>query len=337
MNVPRDFTMFVAILSLIAVLYALDIRFDIFPERIAKVRSGINSKPIPVPEYDSRTNTEQFAIDSSFYERIDNMVDVVADSIGINKNDEKIVVATTSSGITAKAYLVGDLETGEVLFESRGDLTLPIASMSKLMTAYVGLMTMAPTTTIEISEQNTKVYPDQSNLRAGEKFQFSEILYPLLLNSSNVAAEAIASSYGRKDFLELMSSYAWEIGLPTSYFSDPSGLSPNNKASVKGFFELTKYIYKNMPELLSITRKVELSSATTTEHDFHRFTNIHPFARITGFVGGKTGRTTEAGETMLTILNMDNRPIAFIVLGSHFDKRKSDTDLLIAEYEKKYR
>ncbi len=69
---------------------------------------------------------------------------------------------------------------------------------------------------------------------------------------------------------------------------------------------------------------------------FNHFFNIHPFAKVTGFVGGKTGRTPEAGDTMLTILNINNKPIAFIVLGSAYEKRKSDTDVLISRYQDEF-
>jgi D-alanyl-D-alanine carboxypeptidase len=74
--------------------------------------------------------------------------------------------------------------------------------------------------------------------------------------------------------------------------------------------------------------------ATTTDHDAHDFINIHPFVGDPRFIGGKTGRTPEAGETMLTILDMGGKPVAFIVLGSDFGAREGDTRALVGAVEK---
>ena len=67
--------------------------------------------------------------------------------------------------------------------------------------------------------------------------------------------------------------------------------------------------------------------ATTTEHGAHDFVSIHPFVNDPRFIGGKTGHTDEAADTMLTILNIGGQPIAFIVLGSN--DRTKDTSLLV--------
>jgi D-alanyl-D-alanine endopeptidase (penicillin-binding protein 7) len=160
-----------------------------------------------------------------------------------------------------------------------------------------------------------------------------ELLFPLLLNSSNVAAEALASTTNRSHFLELMSGYAWEVGMPSTYFADPSGLDPRNAASARDFFALAQYLYSSRPEILSITRTPYVAVATTTDHGAHEFKSIHPFVTDPRFIGGKTGRTPQAGDTMLTIMNIENKPIAIIVLGSHYDGRAADTRILISRVE----
>lgn len=231
-----------------------------------------------------------------------------------------------SNGVSAEAYLVGNVATGQIYEEQNGTTPLPIASMSKLMTAIVATDTMSPTTTVTITPLEASVYPDLSRIGAGESFAMKEMLYPLLLDSSNIAAEALASTTSRANFLNLMNSMAWEIGLPTSFFADPSGLSPLNQASAEGFFDLARYVYKSRPDLLAITRTVSTAVGTTSEHNAHDFVSIHPFVTDPRFIGGKTGHTDEALDTMLTILNIDGQPIALIVL--HSDDRAKDTALL---------
>ena len=160
-----------------------------------------------------------------------------------------------------------------------------------------------------------------------------DLLYPLLLNSSNVAAEALASSTDRIKFLTLMSSYAWEIGMLSSYFADPSGLDSHNQASAKDLFSLAKYLMKFRPDIAELTRVKSLSVATTTDHGSHIFASIHPFINDANFLGGKTGRTEAAGETMLTMIKINGQSIAVIVLGSLRGARESDTRLLISRSE----
>jgi D-alanyl-D-alanine carboxypeptidase len=254
--------------------------------------------------------------------------------------------------VSAQAYLVGDVSTGKIYLEKNPSAILPAASMSKLLTAVTATDMYAPTTTIEITPAEASVAADSSNLMAGERFTASELLYPLLLNSSNVAAEALASSTDRAPFMYLMSGYALEIGMSGSFFADPSGLSEYDEGSASGFFLLARYLYKSRPDILALTKIVSISVATTTgyvplatttgfvpsaataaaaSHGAHAFASIHPFVGDSRFLGGKTGHTTAALYTMLTILNIDGHPIAFIVLRSQ--NRLVDTDLLIGKVE----
>jgi D-alanyl-D-alanine endopeptidase (penicillin-binding protein 7) len=151
-----------------------------------------------------------------------------------------------------------------------------------------------------------------------------------------VAAEALASSsIDRIEFLEAMSSYAWEIGMPKSFFADPSGVSPQNAASARDLFALAQYLTEHRPDILALTRVPSVTIATTTEHGSHAIVSTHPFVRDPRFIGGKTGRTPEAGETMMTIMNIQNKPIVIIILGSRYGARENDTRLLLDAVQKK--
>jgi len=229
--------------------------------------------------------------------------------------------------ISARAYLAGNVATGKILLEKNSGTALPVASMSKLITAFAATDMLPASTTITITPEELNVASDTSRLAAGESFTMGELLYPLLMNSSNVAAEALASSSDRSKFLESMKSYAWEVGMPKTYFADPSGLSPQNVSTARDFFALARYLYRSRPDILAITRIKASSVSTTTEHGAHNFTNIHPFVRDPDFLGGKTGHTPEARDTMLTIMDIGGQPVAIVVIAS--DDRKKDTALII--------
>ena len=236
-----------------------------------------------------------------------------------------------TSPISAKSYLVGNVKNGEIYISKNSKTVLPVASMSKLITAIQSIdqFTMSGTTTVIKSDLTP---PDLLTFETGETFTIEQALYPLLVNSSNVIAETLASTTDRNEFMNLMSSYAWEIGMPSTYFADPSGISPMNISSANDFFTLAKYLYNLRPEILEITKTSKYIIATTTNHSYHEINSTHPFVNQPNFLGGKTGKTPQAGETMLTILNIKNIPIAFIVLGS--TNRNKDTLYLIGEVNK---
>ncbi len=238
------------------------------------------------------------------------------------------VQQSPARSISARAYIVGNVDTGEVYMERDGRQVLPVASMSKLVTAFVATDLLDHEVQVEISSSSLMAPPDTSNLQIGEIYTLGEIMRPLLLNSSNVAAEAISSSTeDRTAFLEAMSSYAWEIGMPDTYFADPSGVSPRNAATARDLFSLARYLYEYRPDILKITRTASISVATTSSHGAHDFTSTHPFVSDPRFIGGKTGRTPEAGETMMTIMDIDGAPVAIIVLSSI--DRQRDTTLIL--------
>lgn len=233
-----------------------------------------------------------------------------------------------ADSVTADSYIVGDVSTGKIYIEKNGLAVLPFASMSKLITAIAATDERDLLDTVTISTSSTEVSPDASNLRPNEKFTIGELMYPMLMNSSNVAAEALSSSQDRSKFLESMSGYAWEIGMPGSYFADPTGISPRNAGTARGFFAMARYIFDKRPDILAITRIQELKISTSTDHGAHTFTNIHPFVTDPRFLGGKTGRTPEALETMLTIMKIKDHPIAIIIMRSD-GVRARDTNILI--------
>lgn len=269
------------------------------------------------PSSESGRNRAPLAPSSSFYESNS------AAKAGSAKSP------VPADPVTAPVYLVGNVLTGTVYLEKGGSRVLPVASMSKLVTAIAATDALSRASTTEVTADEAALPGDGSNLRAGERFTVGELLYPLLLDSSNIAAEAIASTSDRARFLDLMNGYAWEVGMPHTYFADPSGLNPHNTATAEDFFALARYLYKFRPDILALTTTGSSSVATTTDHGSHVFESIHPFIKDPRFIGGKTGRTPEAGETMLTVLKIKGMPVAFIVLGSDFGEREQDTRILI--------
>jgi D-alanyl-D-alanine carboxypeptidase len=255
------------------------------------------------------------------------------------KSEKRQATITNSNIITAESYLVGNLQTGEVYISSKSNAVFPIASLSKLFTALIDIHILDQENKIVIDKSMLDTYGDAGHLVENEKFLPKELLYPLLLESSNDAAEAIAKSYGYKNFIDAMNLFTKKMGMYSTSFKDASGLSSQNISNANDLFILGRYLYANEKELLEITRQKSFDLASSTDHGFHHFVSINPFTYYAPFIGGKTGRTDEAKESMVTLVNLkinfQNYPIAIIVLRSQFGEREVDTEKILDLFSKK--
>ena len=238
--------------------------------------------------------------------------------------------------ISAESYIVANLETGEVYISHNNSQIFPIASVSKLYTALVVQHLMDSDKEITITQPMLDAYGDAGHLVLDEKFTSEELLYPLLMESSNDAEEAYAQSFGYQDFMEEMNGFAKEIGLENTSFKDASGLNPRNTSNADDLFILSRYLYGHEKDILKISKTVEYDIATTSDHGGHHFVNINPYAPYSSFVGGKTGRTDEAKESMISLFKQEvsgtTYPIAIILLRSEFGQREIDTEKLLGKF-----
>jgi D-alanyl-D-alanine endopeptidase (penicillin-binding protein 7) len=148
-------------------------------------------------------------------------------------------------------YSVFNYKTGEVLEESDSNIVWPIASLTKLMTAYV-FVTNTPdlkNCTTSITEADKDLIKNtHTRLSANKSYDCRELLHVMLLASDNYAASAFARSvpgWSKADFVKKMNAQAKEWGLTNTRFVDSSGLSPENHSSVDDYRKLTMNVVKN--------------------------------------------------------------------------------------------
>ncbi len=217
--------------------------------------------------------------------------------------------------LSAQAYLIGDFETGEIILSKNDGFTAPIASVSKLMTAVIALEHMSPQQFATVSRDSYNTYGAQGELALGEKIRIGELMYPLLIESSNDGAEVIADEYGREKFMELMNRKAIEIGMEETYYEDPSGLSPRNVSTVGNLFKLVLYIRDKHAEIFDITRVRQYSI------NKHQWINKNRLVQYSSFVGGKTGYIDESRQTTASVFNTElkkgKRPVVIVILKSN--------------------
>ncbi len=232
----------------------------------------------------------------------------------------------TKLNISASAYVVGDLNTGEIILAKNQDQKLPIASISKLMTALLTKELAKEEDIAKVSKRALATHGGNGNFKLGEKIKVQDLLYPLLLESSNDAAEVLAEHYGRDSFISKMNQKAEKLQLTSTIFKDPSGLSTSNKSNAGDMFKLAGFLYQKQPDILNITTK------RSYKNKKHIWSNISQFLNNAGYVGGKSGYNDAAKETDLAIFKVPLgqsglRPIGIVLLKSN--DRKKDIEKIL--------
>ncbi len=230
---------------------------------------------------------------------------------------------------TAKAALVADIETGEIFVNKNADEVLPIASLTKLMTATVASELIYLERSQVIEATMIKDLIQSHPLKVGERYKAFDLFYPLLIKSSNGASEALAGFLGRGTFISYMNEKAKALGMQNTVFRDPSGVEEGNASTLKEIALLVKYILEKRYFILDITKGKGFDSLE--ESNFLNGENYNEFATNTNLVGMKNGESTGAGQTLASLWSLQAkdgtyRNIFIGVLGS--SDRKKDTEVL---------
>jgi serine-type D-Ala-D-Ala carboxypeptidase (penicillin-binding protein 5/6) len=217
--------------------------------------------------------------------------------------------------ISAYSYLAADLETGKILISKNISNQMPIASVTKLMTALVADETLGLDAKTTVNAIAINTYGTQGDLKKGESYSVSELFYPLLLESSNDAAEALAMAKDRASFISDMNGKAKSIGMVETQYDDASGLSYNNKSTATDLLKLTQYIMSYRSYIFDLTTEKQMKLGKKTWFSNSKFRNDEEY------VGGKNGFTDEALKTQVALFEQDfdgeKRTIVYIILRSN--------------------
>ena len=285
---------------------------------VFSVYAIVNNKDVQIEN--TALHTEAQAINAEL-----NPIPLVANNFYFIKNGD------VKPNVLADAYFVGDIENGNMILQKNENKQFPIASVSKLMTATVSLENLNQKEITQISKKALATYGQNGGFTLNEKIKLSDLLYPLLLESSNDAAEAIAMHSKRDEFIQKMNDKAKELGLVSTSFMDPSGLSPGNKSTAQELFKLTKYIKEKDDGIFQITKK---QSYVNTKHSW---SSNNQFIRDNDYEGGKSGYTDPALQTVVSTFKIplgqnEERHIAITLL--HTPDRNRDVQNIL-KYLKK--
>ena len=240
--------------------------------------------------------------------------------------------------IEAKSALVLDVGTDTVLYSKNSDEKMPIASLTKIMTALVVLESIDLNDTVTISKNAFDTAGRKDSLVVNEKIKAEDLLKIMLIRSNNTAAVSLAehSSGSVEEFVKLMNQKAESLGLKNTNFSNPTGFdSDENYSTAYDLAQLFDYASDELLiwEILRIqecrggSRPAPTSLDGNIKHNLKN-TNLL-LGKLENITGGKTGLTDEAGQCLALIVGdpVNNHRIISIVLNA--EDRFLETERLV--------
>jgi serine-type D-Ala-D-Ala endopeptidase (penicillin-binding protein 7) len=272
----------------------------------------------------------------------------------LEKKEKTIVKVKTNSfqtvNIEAKSAIVWDVVNHKELFSKNPNAPLPLASLTKIMTAVTTDGKLGSNQRVKITKEDLAPEGD-SGLLVGDTWKARDLRDFTLLTSSNDGAFALAAvtvipdspPYKPSDstatntqasFIKAMNYTAAKIGLLNSKFFNENGLDMNEDmggayGSAKDMATLFEYTLKNYPEILEVTRYKNLEFSSAEKKYPAENTNI-VIDKIPNVIASKTGYTTLAGGNLVIAFDAGlGRPIIISVLGSTEQGRFSDVLQLV--------
>ena len=227
--------------------------------------------------------------------------------------------ARDALALKSSVALVIDQDTKEVLFQKNESAVLPIASLTKLMTGVVvseAKLPMEEMITISQADVDTEK-GSRSRLSVGTVLSRGELLHLALMSSENRAAHALGRTFpgGLSVFVNLMNAKASSLGMRSTRYVEPTGLSSKNQSSATDLATLVGYAHGNatVREMsISPGHEVEVGKRTL------RYNNTNRLVKSPAWDIGlqKTGYISEAGQCLVMQAKVSGRKLIMVFLDS---------------------
>lgn len=247
----------------------------------------------------------------------------------------------TDVSISADGGILMDAGSGAILYEKNSREAYYPASITKILTALIIIENCDLDETVTFSSEAVNTLEPGASIlgaRAGDQISVRECLYALLLQSANEVANALAEhcSGSIGAFAELMNEKARSLGCTSSNFANPSGLNDENHYtsaydmalisqaafSNPTFVEIDSTTYYDVP-----AGKLQQYPDGWRYYAHHRMLKKNDSLYYSGIIGGKTGYTSLAGNTLVTCAERDGMKLIAVILNGH-QTHYSDTKAL---------
>ncbi|HVZ58882.1 MAG TPA: hypothetical protein VG935_03990 [Patescibacteria group bacterium] len=225
--------------------------------------------------------------------------------------------------VEAKAYLVIDLTSGEIVGEHNADSPLAIASLTKIMSAVVTLDLASPEEQFKVTPRAAAQIPTKIGVVAGETMTVHELLEASLMTSANDAIEVLRDGIDAKYadpglFVRAMNKKAEILGLTHTHFDNPQGFdSLTHYSSAHDLAILTHYALTTYPLISQIVKQDYIFLPKNSLHkqfdlyNWNGLLDVYP-----GVIGVKIGNTDDAETTTIVAAQRDDETLLVVVLGA---------------------
>lgn len=224
-----------------------------------------------------------------------------------------------AAALRSSTAYVQDLETSTVIFAKNENVVRPIASISKLMTAVVVVDANLPMDEmLEITDEDVdELKHTTSRLRVGTKLSRGDMLHLALMSSENRAANALGRHYpgGLPAFVAAMNAKAQALGMTSTRFIEPTGLSSNNVSSPHDLARLLRAASQR-PLIHRYSTDTEYEVEINNRTQTFRNTNLLVRKPDWDIKVSKTGYINEAGECLVMLARINGRDLAIVLLDS---------------------
>ena len=237
--------------------------------------------------------------------------------------------------VRGKAAILGDMDSGTVLFSQNHTELVPPASLTKVMTLYVvfealvrGDMTLD--SELPVSEKAWRTSGSKTFVRIGDRIRVEDLIRGIAVQSGNdacvVVAEHIAGS--EDGFADIMNHTAQKLGMTQTHFANSTGLpAPDHMTTAQDLFLLARAIFHDFPQYIHYFQEKKYSFNGIRQ--FNRNRLLWRDASITGL---KTGHTKDAGYCMIATSDKDGQRLAAVVMASKSSRVREEEALRLLRY-----
>lgn len=263
--------------------------------------------------------------------------------IAIIMSNSIFVYAANVFSVDSKASLVVETNSGKIIHQDNAEVQNYPASVTKILTAIIVLEKCELNDIVTVTKSAISNIPSGyvvAPLLEGEKIKVEDLLYALMLKSSNDAAYVLAEHVGGSvdGFSEIMNKKAKEIGCKNSHFVNPNGIhNENHYTTAYDMYLIAKYAMKN-EKFVKIVSTYQYTLPATNKYrkndrimkntnNFVNPTNKYYNENVKGI---KTGTTLQAGNCLITNISKNGFDVITVILGAKTSESKfSETKRMI--------
>ena len=237
--------------------------------------------------------------------------------------------------LTAKAYILIDVDSGKIIAEKNSEQRMPPASLTKIMTLYVISKALSNeqihlTDPVRVSQEAWKIGGSRMFVKEGQQVSVKDLLKGIIVDSGNDACVAMAEHLGSSEssFTEIMNYQAKQLGMQNSHFTDSTGLpNPNHYTTAKDLAILSRGLINEFPQYYHWYKQKWFTFNGIRQPNRNRL-----LWRDSHVDGIKTGHTDEAGFCLVSSAKHDNMRLLAVVLNSPSDRSRADDSERLLNY-----